>query len=421
MLAALALRSVAGGATAVLLGESLRQRGASAAATGVVLTAILIGNLVAIRLVGRFADHRGRRRVSVVLHIMLALSAVVFAVSPALWPLVLAGLAGAVLPDAADRGAFAVLDQVMLAAVLPARSRLRSFGAYTTVGAVAGGAGALLGGGLPAVVALGGHPVALRWWLLLVVPCALAGAALVAGVSPRVERAANPGSPPPRVAPEAVAGRPGQPAVGNSRRVVRQLAALFAVDAFAGGLVVQAFIAYWLARRFSAGTALVGGVFVAVQLGQAVSYTLAVHLAERIGLLATMVVSHLPSNVLLAAVAFAPSLPVAIALLVGRSLLSQMDVPTRQAYVLALVEPAEHTYAVTTTASARQAAKPFAPLTGGAMTALGLGLGAPFLIAGAAKAAYDLALWQRFRHTYLPPEVARPVRRPAADPAGRGA
>jgi predicted MFS family arabinose efflux permease len=181
------------------------------------------------------------------------------------------------------------------------------------------------------------------------------------------------------------------------------LAGLFATDAFGGGFVVQSFIAFWLTRRFGATTGTVAVVFFAFGLLQAASFLAAPRLADRFGLLSTMVFTHLPSNLLLVAVAFAPNLAVAIALLLARVALSQMDVPTRQAYVMALVDPAERTAAAAYTNTARYVARPVGPAVAGAVTSVWLG--APFLIAGTVKSAYDLALWSWFRRVPLPQEV----------------
>src|SRR6266536_1350899 len=195
----------------------------------------------------------------------------------------------------------------------------------------------------------------------------------------------------------------------RSRPAVLRLAGLFAVDALGGGFVVQAFIAYWLAARFGASAATLGLVFFGVGLLQTGSFLVATRLAERIGLLATMVFTHLPSNLLLAAIAFAPSLPVAVGLLFARQALSQMDVPTRQAYVMALVDPAERTAAAAWTNTARYLARPAGPALAG--VAGQLALGAPFVVAGAVKAAYDLVLWAWFHRVELPDHGDDPVSR----------
>jgi predicted MFS family arabinose efflux permease len=170
---------------------------------------------------------------------------------------------------------------------------------------------------------------------------------------------------------------------------------LFALDSFGGGFVPQTFIAYLFTRKYGATPQTLAIVFFAIGLLQAFSFQAAVRLAGRYGLLRTMVFSHLPSNLLLAAVAFAPNLTTAIALLIGRFTLSQMDVPTRQAYVVAIVEPSERTAAAAYTNTARYVTRPVAPLIAG--RALSVGLGAPFLIAGALKSVYDLGLYALFR------------------------
>jgi len=176
---------------------------------------------------------------------------------------------------------------------------------------------------------------------------------------------------------------------------VLRLSALFALDSFGGGFVPQTFIAYLFVRKYDASAQTLALLFFGIGLLQALSFQGAVRLAGRIGLLRTMVFTHLPSNLLLAAVAFAPDLPSAIALLLARFLLSQADVPTRQAYVMAVVDPSERTAAAAYTNTARYLTRPVAPLLAGA--ALRGALGAPFLIAGALKSVYDIGLYLSFR------------------------
>jgi predicted MFS family arabinose efflux permease len=178
------------------------------------------------------------------------------------------------------------------------------------------------------------------------------------------------------------------------------------MDSFGGGFVVQAFIAFWLAERFNASVTVIGLTFFAVGVLQTASFLAAVPLAERFGLLATMVFTHLPSNVLLIAMAFAPNLAAAIGLLLARVALSQMDVPTRQAYVMALVDPAERTAAASVTNTARYLVRPVGPVLAGATQSIGLGV--PFVIAGTIKGAYDLVLWRWFRTVPLPDESPVP-------------
>jgi predicted MFS family arabinose efflux permease len=183
----------------------------------------------------------------------------------------------------------------------------------------------------------------------------------------------------------------------RSRPVVLRLAGLFALDSFAGGFTVQAFVAYWLSHRFDATIAQIGVVFAAVGILQTTSFLIAGRLAERFGVLPTMVFTHLPSNLLLAALAFAPTLAVAVVLLLARTLLSQMDVPTRQTYVMAVVDPEERTAAAATTNTARYIVRPVGPILAGAAAA-SIGVGIPFVVAGGLKSFYDLMLWRWFRH-----------------------
>jgi predicted MFS family arabinose efflux permease len=205
-------------------------------------------------------------------------------------------------------------------------------------------------------------------------------------------------------APAAERTGPRRP-LASSRGPVLRLAGLFAIDSLAGGFVVQAWIAYWLGVRYGAPTRVVGVVFAAVGLLQAASFLAAPAIANRVGLLPTMVFTHLPSNLLLAAIPFAPSLPVAVGLLLARTCLSQMDVPTRQAYVMALVPPAEWTAAAAVTNTARYVTRPAGTALAGLLQPL-LGLGVPFLVAGVVKSCYDLALWRRFRAVPLPTQPA---------------
>ena len=392
------LRAFAYGLGAVLLGGTLKSRGLSAVQAGAVLASVVGGTVVASLALGRWADRIGRRRCYVALYVALALSGVVFALSNALWLLVTVALSGALSTEVVESGPFTSLEQAMLATDLGGRQRLRGFGTYNAVATAAGSLGALAASALaPLRHAIRGAPSDQHAFLLFV-PVALAGAVVAASLSSVVEEP-SPGG---RRAP-----------LGPSRGTVLRLSALFATDSFGGGFVVQAFIAYWLAVRFGASVGLLGVVFFAMGLLQAGSFLAAPRLAERFGLLPTMVFTHLPSNVLLAAVAFAPNLGVAIALLLARVMLSQMDVPTRQAYVMALVDPPERTAAAAYTNTARYLTRPVGPLLAGAIQSVAVG--GPFLVAGVVKGAYDLVLWRWFRTVELPED---PHGQAPADPAG---
>jgi MFS family permease len=394
ILAAQALRAFAYGLGAVLLGVTLGQRGYSPFRVGVVLTAVVAGTVVASMLLARYGDRIGRRRCYVLLYLLLAVTGAVFAFAVPLWALLAASLTGALSTEVVESGPFTSLEQPMLATGLARGRQVAGFSLYNAVATAAGSAGALAAG----VPGLARH-----WWsspppddryFLVFVPVALAGAVIASRLSPAVEAASPPSS-----APQ---GRP----VERSRPVVYRLCALFAVDSLGGGFVIQAFVAYWLAARFGAPAGVIGVVFFASGLLQAVSFLVAARLGQRFGLLRTMVFTHLPSNVLLALMALAPGFGWAAGLWLARTSLSQMDVPARQAYVMALVDPAEQTGAAAWTSTARYLTRPLGPVLAGAAQSVALGL--PFLLAGVIKSGYDLALWRWFRRVPFPGEPGPP-------------
>ncbi len=369
-----ALRAFAYGLGSVLIGVSLEREGLSGPVVGLVLGSLLAGSAIVSVLLARFGDRLGRRRTYLVLLALMGVAGAVFALTT--WPpaLVLAALTGTVSTDVVESGPLTSLEQAMLAHVPGDTTRL--FGTYNTVATLAGSLGALAAAG-PTLLGAGPQRLLLAYPLVAVLALTFA-----ARLSRAVERDESPLDLPP---------------LHRSRGIVRRLSALFALDSFGGGFVVHAFLAYWLARRFDASPELLGVVFFAVGILQALSFQASVRLAGRIGLLRTMVFTHLPSNLLLAAIALAPSLEVAVALLLARFALSQMDVPARQAYVVAVVDPSERTAAAAYTNAARYAVRPIAPLVAGAV--LGGAAGAPFVIAGALKSAYDLGLYALFRRT----------------------
>ena len=375
IVAAQAARALAYGLGSILIGVTLARTGLSATEVGLVLAALLAGSALASVAIARTADRLGRRRSYRVLFAVMGGAGAVFALTSWLPALVLAGLTGTISTEVVESGPFTSLEQAMLPNLVAEGQTTRLFGLYNTVATLAGSLGALL--------ALAGSSPR---WLLAYPLAAAAGLAAAARLTPAVERAD-------RLEP----GR--RPPLDRSRRTVRQLSVLFAVDSFAGGFVPQTFIAYLFTRRYGASPDTLAIVFFAIGILQAVSFQLAGRLAARIGLLRTMVFTHLPSNVLLAAVAFAPNLAAAIALLLGRSLLSQMDVPTRQAYVAAVVDPGERTAAAAYTNAARNLSRPLAPLLAG--IAIRAGLGVPFIVAGTLKSAYDLSFYAAFRERSL--------------------
>jgi predicted MFS family arabinose efflux permease len=365
-----ALRAFAYGLGSVLVGVTLARRGLSGAAVGGVVAALLAGIALASVLIARYGDRIGRRRTYSILLVLMAASGTVFALTDWLPALLLAALTGTVSTDVVESGPFTSLEQAMLPRTAGGTPPARLFASYNTVATLTGSLGAL---------AAAASNSSAHW--LLAYPIA-AGLALPVAMrlSPAVEEPTVP----------KVRGQ-----LNRSRPVVRQLAALFALDSFGGGFVPQTFIAYLLVRKFHASAETIGVLFFGIGLLQAISFQLAGRLAGRIGLVRTMVFSHLPSNVLLACVAFAPNLTVAIVLLLARHLLSQMDVPVRQALVITVVEPEERTAAAGYTNATRYVARPIGSLLAGAVS--GGSLGAPFAIAGAIKSVYDLAFYALFR------------------------
>jgi predicted MFS family arabinose efflux permease len=368
IVAAQAARALAYGLGSVLIGVTLARRGVSGAAVGAVLASLLAGAAAVSVLIARYGDRIGRRRCYLLLLVVMAAAGSVFALTSSLPALLLAALTGTVSTDVVESGPFTSLEQAMLPHAGGDATRL--FGTYNTVATLAGSLGALL--------ALAGSSP--RW--LLAYPLAAAAGLLAATrLSPAVERGVE-------LEAEAL------PPLHRSRGIVLRLSALFALDSFGGGFVPQTFVAYLFVRKYDASPHTLAVVFFAIGFLQALSFQGAVRLAGRIGLLRTMVFTHLPSNLLLAAVAFAPNLSTAIVLLLARFLLSQADVPTRQAYVVAVVDPSERTAAAAYTNTARYLTRPVAPLIAGA--AIRGALGAPFVIAGALKSIYDIGLYVLF-------------------------
>jgi MFS family permease len=383
------VRAAGYGFTAVLLGALLAARGFSSVQAGVVLTALIAGTALASLAVGRYGDRIGRRRCYAVFFAGIAAAGVVVAAGPPWWVLLAAALTGTLSTDVVDNGPATTLEQAMLAAEDAGTAAV--YGRYNAVGAAAGALGSLAVT-LPGLGPHGTSGAVHAWLFLVLVPVGIASAVLAVRLSPAVEARPHGGSAP---GPAARA----RSRLGPSRAVVRRLAGLFAVDAAGGGLVTTGFLSYYLAERYHASVVALGWLFFAVSVVQAISVALAPLLARRFGLIATMVGTHLPSNMLLAAVAFAPAFAAAAVLLLARTTLSQMDVPTRQALVMTVVTPQERTAAAAVTNASRYTVRPAGPLVAGLVQQVALG--APLVLAGAVKAGYDLTLWVWARHLGL--------------------
>jgi MFS family permease len=322
----------------------------------------------------------------------MAAAGAAFALTAAPLLLIAAAIVGTISPSGKDIGPFLAIEQAILPETTPPERRTATFAAYNLVGTLASAFGALA----VALPDLAGLPPlagsrALLWGY---VAGALVLLLLFLRLSPAVE------------AEPLAGGARRRAGLERSRGVVARLAALFALDSFAGGFIVQSLIAYWLYLRYDADTAVLGAVFFGTNLLSALSFLAAAPLARRFGLLNTMVGAHLPSNVLLALVPLAPSFEWAVALLLLRWLPSQLDVPTRQSYTMAIVDPSERAAAAGTLAVARNAGAALGPLFATPLLAVPA-LGLPFVVSGTLKIVYDLAIWRVFRNVRPPEERGR--------------
>jgi predicted MFS family arabinose efflux permease len=379
------LRGFADGAVSVLLASYLTALGLSSFQVGALVTGTLLGSAALTLGVGLLGAHLGRKKLLIGASALMLATGVGFARVTAFWPLMLVAVVGTLNPSAGDVSVFLPTEQAVLAGAVASRDRTATFAWYNLSGAVAGAVGALASG-IPVALAhrFGWNLVAAeRSAFVAYAALAVATAIVYSGLSPSLdERRPTAG---PRPAPLA-----------RSRAIVLRLSALFSIDSFGGGFVVQSLLVLWLHRRFHLDVATTGAVFFAAGLLGAASQLVSSHLAARIGLVETMVFTHLPSNVLLILAGLVPSAPLAITLLLLRATVSQMDVPARQSYVMAVVPPEERTAASSVTNVPRSLASALAPLGAGLLldrTAFGW----PLIIAGALKATYDVLLLVQFR------------------------
>ena len=392
-----ALRAFLYGFGTVLLGSIFATADFSDAKAGFVFTSMLAGMALASIAVARWGDLLGRRRLYAVLLLGMGAAGSVFATTLWMPALVLVALTGTLSTDPNESGPITSIEQAMLGESDPA-TRTRVFGRYNAIAYLTGALGSLAAGG-PAAFRHVFTGLPANRSFLLAFPIVGAACALIAmRLSPAVE---------PDVRRER--GFPGLP---RSRRTVGRLSALFALDSFGGGFVVQTFIVFWFGRKFGASIETMSLAFFAAGLLQAASSIAAGRLAGRIGLLNTMVFTHLPSNAMLILVPFAPSLAWGIALLLTRYALSQMDVPTRQAYVVSVVDPEERTAAAAYTNTARYAARPFGPAIGGLLMQH-VALAGPWVAAGGVKIVYDAVLYAMFRRSPVPSERGSSSRGPS--------
>lgn len=355
---------------------------------GTLLSATLLGDAALSLWMTTRADRAGRRRMLVAGAALMLVAAAAFALSRSFWVLLAAAVVGVISPSGSEVGPFLAIEQAALSQRIGGARRVTVFAWYSLTGSIATALGALAGGALSETLQRQGWGDAASYRAVILAYGALgiALAALFTRLTAAVEVPAGRSSP--------LAGGLG---LSRSRAIVLRLSGLFTLDAFAGGFVVQSLVAFWFHDRFGASPIVLGWIFFGGNLLAGVSALSAGWLAARIGLVNTMVFTHLPSNLLLIAVPFMPTLPLAVAVLLARFSISQMDVPTRQAYVMAVVEPDERAAAGGVTGIARTVGASLAPVIAAPLFASAALSAVPFVASGALKIVYDLLLYRGFR------------------------
>jgi MFS family permease len=395
-------RLFAYGSLSVILVFYLVSLGLSESETGLLLTLTLGGDIVVSLYLTTRADRIGRRRMLVVGAVLMALAGLAFAATSNLAYLIIAGTIGVISPSGHEVGPFLSIEQASLSHLIPPELRTEVFAWYTLTGSLATALGALFGGVVTqtlqqrsmTAVASYRSIVLLYAFLGIVLACLFMRMSSLVEVRDGFDRSV--------VSP--IGSFLG---LGKSRRIVLQLSGLFALDSFAGGFVIQSFAAYWFYLRFGTDPKTLGGIFFWANVFAGISALLASRLAARIGLVRTMVVTHMPSNLLLIAVPLMPTLSLAVLVLLLRFSISQMDVPTRQSYTMAVVEARERSAAGGFTGVARTTGAAISPLLTGFLFARPGLINLPFYIAGTVKVVYDLLLYYSFRQL-RPPEEASP-------------
>jgi MFS family permease len=391
------------GSLSVVLVFYLTDLGLSTAQTGVLFTLTLIGDTVISFYLTTRADRIGRRRMLIVGALLMVAAGAIFAITHNFLLLTIAATIGVISPSGNEVGPFLSIEQAALSSVVPEQTRTEVFAWYTLAGSFATALGSLTTGAIAhllqktTVTPLGGYR-------MIVILYAVLGVLLLfvfEGLTPAAEVNLH-GS------PDISAGLRKFFGVGRSYHVVLKLSALFALDSFGGGFVVQSFAAYWFYLRFGLTPASLGLIFFVANLLSGISALLASRLASRFGLLRTMVFTHLPSNVLLILIPVMPNLTLAMSVLFLRFSISQMDVPTRQSYTMAVVPPQERSAAAGIAGVSRTTGAALAPFLAGIMFARPALMNAPFFIAGTLKIIYDLLLYKSFR-AIKPSEEAEPT------------
>jgi MFS family permease len=395
------IRLFAYGFLSIVLVLYLVKTGLNEAQIGLLLTGTLIGDAVVTLWITTSADRVGRRRMLILGALLMVLAGIVFVITRNYVLLIVAAIIGVISPSGNEIGPFLSIEQASLTQLLPDEGRTQVFAWYNLVGSFATALGALCGGWVSQLLQGNGFS-ALHAYQAVIAGYAVAGGILVLlfmWLSPAVEV---------KTVQETL--HPGwNLGLHKSRKIVFRLSALFALDAFAGGFVIQSLIVYWFHVRFGMDTGILGSIFFGANVLAGISALLAVRIAAKIGLIKTMVYTHIPSNILLCLVPLMPFSWLAITVLLLRFSISQMDVPTRQSYTVAVVDPDERSAASGVTAIARSIGASVSPALAGLLLTVSWLMSAPFLIAGGLKIVYDLTLYRSFKTTKPPEETKTAV------------
>jgi MFS family permease len=383
------VRLFAYGALSVVLALYLHEAGLSEAAIGLLFTLTLAGDAGISLWITTRADRIGRRKMLILGAGLMVMAGVVFSLTGNPVLLMIVGIIGVVSPSGHEIGPFLSLEQAALSQLLPPEERTRTFARYNLAGSLAGAAGALAGGFLSKLLIDAGLSELASYRAVIIgyAGCGVVLTLLFLYLSNEVE------------APVSVPTAKRVLGLHASKGIVLKLSGLFALDAFAGGFIIQSMMAYWFHIKFGADAGLLGSIFFGANILAGISALLAARIAARIGLINTMVFTHIPSNVLLCLVPLMPSLSLAITVLMLRFSISQMDVPTRQSYTMAVVAPDERSAASGVTTIARSVGAAISPALSGVFLANPLLMSAPFFVAGGLKIVYDLLLYKSFRRT----------------------
>jgi MFS family permease len=386
-------RLFAYGFLSIVLALYLAEVGLHEEKIGLLVTLTLLGDALISLWITTSADRIGRRKMLIVGAVLMMCAGGVFVLTHNFLLLIIGAIVGVISPSGNEIGPFLSIEQAALSQLLPDEHRTRVFAWYNLVGSFATALGALVGGFLAQTLQRGGYTPLASYHAVLIgyIICGMLLAVLFLILSPAVET----------VAPNTHGNR--NLGLHRSQRVVMKLSALFALDAFAGGFIVQAMMAYWFHLKFGVDEGILGSIFFGGNILAGISALLAARISARIGLINTMVFTHIPSNVLLCLVPLMPTLPLAVAVLLLRFSISQMDVPTRQSYTMAVVSPDERSAASGVTTIARSLGAAASPTLTGFFLATPLLMSAPFFVAGVLKIVYDVLLYYGFK-TIKPPE-----------------